>query len=724
MFALDNVEGVVKKVKYLNETSHWGVIEFLKSDGKKFIARGNMGAQQQGYKLRLTGRWVDNERGGGKVYDVSSFQVMPPESKEGIYLFLTSGLFDGFTKTIARELVDTYGDNTLKLLDHNINVILTMKGVGPKRFIKIRDSYQDNKYLQERLLHLINKYKFTFTEALIVINECPENAVDILENAPYSLYKRVGKIPFLRFDQIIMATGIEKHNPHRIREVILYQMRSSYRDGHTLIPLYALRQKVLNYLGVDAYLVDQEISFLLDKRWVFSSEHPRLGTVLQSQWFYSAEKEIANRLGLIMGMPAEKELVFDPEYEGLKGLKSHQRRAVVAPFEHKVSIITGRPGAGKTTLLKTILELLELQNLSVLAVSPTGKAAERLREVTSRECSTIHRALGATHESDEFLFNDLQPLDFDVIVVDETSMLDTTILRALLRATKLTTRIIFIGDVEQLPSVSPGAVFKDMINSGCFAVYWLTEVLRIKGENGKKPTPLIVADKVREGGFTFDLPNDDEWAFYPTSNNQETKKMLINVIDGLKNEGVPYTDVQVFSPVNEDELGVDALNKIVKKSFFPEKSEKMEVGDKVMQLKNNYELDVYNGVVGLIDSISEHEGRVKKDEPVLSAIMSGRRVEFTKKEVYDLVLAFAITGHKSQGSEYPHVIIVLPEHFFSLMDRFWFYTLITRCQKMVHIIGSPKVIQQVVKNKKSHLRQTLLMEKLRQFSPVINIVHK
>tara|TARA_Y100000310_G_scaffold196471_1_gene196538 strand:+ start:3779 stop:5944 length:2166 start_codon:yes stop_codon:yes gene_type:complete len=721
---LDNIEGVVKKVKYLNEKSHWGVIEFLKNDGKKFIARGNMGAQQQGYRLRLAGRWVNNDRGGGQVYDVSSFQVLPPESKEGIYLFLTSGLFDGFTKPISRELVDTYGDNTLKLLDHNPNILLTIKGVGPKRFIRMRDSYMDNKPLQERLFELMNKYKFTFTEALLIVNECPENAVDILENAPYSLYKRVGKIPFLRFDQVIMSMGVDKHDPHRIREVIIYQMRSSHRDGHTLIPLSALKKKVIDYLGIDVYLIDREIHFLLDKRWIFSSSHPRFGTVLQSEWFYSAEKEIANRLGLIMGMPAEKDLVFDPEYEGLAKLKSHQRRAVVAPFEHKVSIITGRPGAGKTTLLRTILELLELQNLSVLAVSPTGKAAERLREVTSRECSTIHRALGATHQSDEFIYNDLQPLDFDVIVIDETSMLDTSILRALLRATKLTSRIIFIGDVEQLPSVSPGAVFRDMINSGCFAVYWLTEVLRIKGKNGVKPTPLIVADAVREGGFPFDLPNDDEWSFYPTSNNKETKSVLADVVNKLKSEKVPYTDVQVFSPVNEDELGVDALNLMVKKSFFPEGKDSMEVGDKVMQLRNNYDLDVYNGVVGLVDFINESKERLRKDEAVMSVSMSGRTVDFTRKDSYDLVLAYAITGHKSQGSEYPHVIIVLPEHFFSMMDRYWFYTLITRCQKKVHIIGNSNVIGEVVRNKKSHLRQTLLMDKLRQFSPVINVVHK
>lgn len=716
-----NIEGTIKKIKFLNEITHWGVIQFIKDDGTKFIAKGKMGPQYPGYKLILSGDWVPNQKGGGHVFDVTGYMVKPPESTEGIFLFLTSGIFKGITVKIAKALVDLYGDKTLKLLDSDINVLLTVKGVGPKLFMKIRDSYEEAKPQQERLFKLINDYKFTFTEALMIISKFPENALVVLEKAPYSMYRKLDKIPFLRFDQVIMAQGCPPSDPQRVRESIHYHMKATYRDGHTLISKFDVIRRASDYLDLDRYQIENELQYLIDKRRVFSQESKH-GTLLQSKWFYTAEKEIANRLSLMMKTPAEKELIFDPNDKRLEKLKSHQLRAVVAPFHNKVSIITGRPGAGKTTLLKTILDTLESQNVSILAVSPTGKASQRLREVTKRDCSTIHRALGATHLSDEFMFNDVKQLDFDVIVVDETSMLETSILRSLLRAIPPTSRLVLIGDVEQLPSVGPGAVYRDLINSGCFAVYWLTEVLRMTSKDGALPTPLHVSNGIRDGIF-YNPPNDNEWAYHPTVNNAQTIDKIKSVINELKKDGVGYEDIQVFSPVNDDELGVGKLNEIVKRCFFENGLLDFEVGDKIMQRENNYELDVFNGDIGIVKEIYATNGKtIKADEPYLLADMSGRRVEFTKKDLYNLSLAYAITGHKSQGSEYPHVLIVIPDNHISLMDRYWLYTLVTRCQAKAHLIGNHNVVVQTIKNKKSHLRQTLLLDKVRKFSPVINMV--
>jgi len=421
--------------------------------------------------------------------------------------------------------------------------------------------------------------------------------------------------------------------------------------------------------------------------------------------------------------PALKELKFDDTNPLLDKLKEHQRRAVVAPFHHKVSIITGRPGAGKTTLLKTMLDILESQNLTVLAVSPTGKAAQRLREVTKRDCSTIHRALGSTHLSDEFVFNDLNSLNYDVFVIDETSMLDTALLRSFLRAIPFTSRIILIGDVEQLPSVGAGATYRDLIDSSRFPVYWLTQVLRITKADGGLPTPLIVADGIRTGNF-ITPPNDDEWAYYPTSSNTQTRDRVVSIINGLQAEGISYHDVQVFSPVNNDEMGVDSMNKMVKKCFFPNGRDDIEVGDKIMQRENNYDIDVFNGDIGVVKEIYENDQKMAPDDPVMLADMSGRIVEYTKKDLYNVTLAYAITGHKSQGSEYPHVVIIMPDHHFSLMDRYWLYTLVTRCQVKVHLVGNEKVIKQTVISRKSHMRKTLLKSQLVKFMPQCNIVLK
>ena len=326
----------------------------------------------------------------------------------------------------------------------------------------------------------------------------------------------------------------------------------------------------------------------------------------------------------------------------------------------------------------------------------------------------------------DFLFNDLRTLDVDVILVDETSMLDTSILKALLRAAAFTTRIVLIGDVEQLPSVGPGAVFRDLIDSKCFAVYWLTQVLRITKADGSLPTPLAVSNGVREGKF-INPPNDDEWAFYPTLNNNQTIEKVREVIANLRAEGVGYNDVQVFAPVNEGDMGVNTLNYVVKQCFYPDGKNEIEVDDKVMQRENNYDLDVYNGDIGIVREIYSETLNAKKrsaDDPVMLAEMGTKLVEYTKKDLYHLTLAYTITGHKSQGSEYPHVIIVIPDNHIMMMDRYWFYTLITRCQKKAHVIGNMKVIQQTVKSRRSHERRTLLMEKLHKFLPQTGIEHK
>ena len=370
-----------------------------------------------------------------------------------------------------------------------------------------------------------------------------------------------------------------------------------------------------------------------------------------------------------------------------------------------------------------MLQLIEEQNLTVLAVSPTGKAAQRLREVTNKDCSTIHRALGATHESDEFIYNDLNPLDVDVIVIDETSMLDTSLLRALLRATPYTARIILIGDVEQLPSVGAGAVYRDLIDSKRFPTYWMTQVLRITKADGSLPTPLHMSNGVREGKW-YDVPNDDEWSYYPTRNNTETMERVRSVIANLQAEGLTEHDIQIFAPMNEDEMGVNKLNTLVKSCFFPNGTHEIESGDKIMQRENNYDLGIYNGDIGVVKEIYDEADRLSQDDPVVRADMTGRMVEFTKREMYHVTLAYAITGHKSQGSEYPHVIIVIPDNHISIMDRFWLYTLITRCQVKAHVVGNDKVIKTTVRSRRSHERKTMLKEQLARFLPMTDKIYK
>lgn len=704
------VFGTVKKVKYHNEINDWAVIELKTQHGDRFIAKGNLGAQLEGYHLEIAGKWVSSPHGGSDQFDAKSYKVSPPSTEEGVFLFLTSGLFKGLSKKIGRSLVDQFGAKALDHLDADINILNLIDGVGPRKFIQIRDSYKETKPQQEKIFALISEYQFSFTEALQIVTAFPKNTLSIVENNPYSVYRGLSKMAFVRFDRIIMSKGYPKDSEFRVREVINHYMKSNHGKGHTVTSQQQLMDNVTKYTRLDRYVVQAQIDFLIQKKrlWPFMLN----GTpVYQMKWLYQCEKEIATRLSRIIETPATKQLVFDESDSRLDKLKEHQRAAIPAPFRHKVSIITGKPGTGKTTLLKTMLDLLEEQNAVVLTCSPTGKASQRLREVTLRHCDTIHRTLGASYESDEFKFDDTNPLECDVLLIDETSMLDTPLTRSILRALPFTCRVVLIGDPDQLPSVNMGAVFRDLINSGTIPVYSLTQVLRITKADGSIPTPLMMAERVLSGLFNS-AANDDEWLYVNTYNNAQSEQALVSLIKKMQSKGLNYHDVQVFSPINDDELGVVRLNEIVKNAFTPGAEQKLLVGDKVIQTVNNYDLDSFNGDVGIVKKI---DPEAVDDEPYMIVDMNGKEKQYGKKDSYQLALAYAISGHKSQGSEYPHIIIMIPDHYYALMDRYWLNTLITRCQKHCTIIGPKGILDKTAQSRISHLRKTLLVQQLRLF---------
>ena len=531
-----------------------------------------------------------------------------------------------------------------------------------------------------------------------------------MERSPYSVYKGVSKIPFVRYDKRIMQKGYPQDSEFRIREVINHYMKSNYGKGHTVTSQAQLIENVCKYTRLDRYVVQAQIDWLLQKKRLWSF---MLGNtpVFQMKWLYQCEKEIATRLSYMMDTPASKELIFDDTDERLSILKEQQRAAVEAPFTHKVSIIKGKPGTGKTTLLRTMLDLLEAQNAVVLTCSPTGKASQRLREVTGRHCDTIHRTLGASYESDEFKFDDTSPLVCDVMLIDETSMLDTPLMRSILRALPFSCRLVLIGDPDQLPSVNMGAVFSNLIDSNTIPVYQLSQVLRITKEDGSIPTPLAMAESVLSGVFASPK-NDDEWLYINTASNVQSEQALLNLIRKMKSKGLSYHDVQVFSPVNDDDLGVNALNRIVKNAFTPGAEEGLLVGDKVIQTQNNYDLNSFNGDVGIVKEI---DVEATGEEPYMVVDMNGKDIEYGKKDAYQLDLAYSISGHKSQGSEYPYTIIMIPDHYYALMDRYWLNTLITRCQKHCTVIGPQGVLDKTALSRISHQRKTLLVQQLRYF---------
>lgn len=704
------VFGTVKKVKYHNELNDWAVIELKTQHGDRFIAKGKLGAQLEGYHLEILGRWVPSPHGGAEQFESSSYKVSPPSTEEGVFLFLTSGLFKGLSKKIGKSLVSKFGAKSLDHLDADINILKLIDGVGPRKFIQIRDSYKETKPQQEKIFTLISEYQFSFTEALQIVTAFPKNTMKTIEQNPYSVYRGMSKIPFVRFDRIIMRKAYPKDSDYRVREVINHYMKTNYGKGHTVTSQAQLMDSVFKYTGLDKYIIQTQINWMIQKKRLWVSYLGNI-PVYQMKWLYQCEKEIATRMYHLMDTPATKQLIFEPTDKRLEILKPQQRLAVEAPFRNKVSIIRGKPGTGKTTLLRTMLDLLEDQNAVVLTCSPTGKASQRLREVTGRHCDTIHRALGASYESDEFKYDDTNPLVCDVLLLDETSMLDTPLMRSTLRALPFTCRIVLIGDPDQLPSVNMGSVFMDLIESNTIPVYQLTQVLRITKADGSIPTPLMMAEKVLTGKFS--PPQDDEeWMYINTQSDAQSEQALVGLIHKMKSNGLSYHDVQVFSPINDSDLGVYSLNRIVKNAFTPGAEQGVLVGDKVIQTENNYELNSFNGDVGVVKTI---DVEAVAEEPYMLVDMNGNDIEYTKKDINQLALAYAISGHKSQGSEYPHIIIMVPDHYYGLMDRYWLNTLITRCQKHCTIIGPKGVLDKTALSKVSHQRKTLLVQQMRQF---------
>jgi exodeoxyribonuclease V alpha subunit len=442
---------------------------------------------------------------------------------------------------------------------------------------------------------------------------------------------------------------------------------------------------------------------------------------LQSSWSHLIEKEIVTRLRKIQETPPEKPLFFDDSDPLLKKLRGDQPSAVQLPFTNKLSFISGTPGSGKTTLLNTILALVEKQNLSILTVSPTGKAAQRLSEVTGRKCLTIHRALGCTHIGDSFTHNDINPLPYDFIVLDETGMVNTSIIRHLLRAIKPSSYLLFVGDAEQLIAIGEGAFFRDALLSKQYPSARLNEVLRIEKKEGQTtlPTSLAVSREVLKGRFN-PPPNDSGWAFFHTTTDEHsleiTKKIILTLKNKLNDTRKLNELIQVISPIRSDTVGVDNLNKVLKPIFNDNHDKKFNLNDKIIQRVNDYDLDVYNGDVGYITSISEDDATAfsgKNKDVHFIAQMGDRTILYPKKSIKDISLAYALTGHQSQGSEYPYVVVIIPQHHYALMDMNWFYTVLTRCKNKVFVVGNINVVKKITRVQNGHRRKTLLCEKMR-----------
>jgi exodeoxyribonuclease V alpha subunit len=687
--------GVVEKITYANEESGFVVAKFQET-GKKGLTTivGNLRALRPGESLKLSGTWVNHSR-FGEQFQVEHSEIAVPETLGGITKYLGSGLIKGIGPQLAERIVEKFGPQTLEVIEKSPERLTAVSGVGPKRIEMITRAWGEQKEIQGVMIFL-QGHGVSPAYSAKIYREYGGQSVEVVKENPYRLAQDIPGIGFLTADRIAQNIGTDLNSPVRARAAILYVLNEVAGDGHVYYPQQELAYKVQQLLRVDLELVMAGMEELSRQRAIMIEEttgprHPRVYLAP----LYAAETGIARRL------------------ERLRDTPSKQKEAVRWATTSKVSVVTGGPGTGKTTLILAVLRIFEQLRSRVVLAAPTGRAAKRMSEAAGAEAKTIHRLLEYSPKRGDFNRNEDDPLEADVIIIDEASMMDTLLMYHLLKAIPAQSHLILFGDVDQLPSVGPGTILKDMIDSHAFTVVRLTEIFRQSQES----TIVLNAHRINRGELpVLKNENQEEGDFYFIE-EEDPVEMVAEIIrlctDRLPQRfGLDSTrEIQVMAPMHRGPIGVANLNAELQKALNPGGSglahggKLFKAGDKVMQISNNYDKDVFNGDLGWITRIDPEDHRMTID-------FDGRSVAYDFSELDEVIPAYAISVHKSQGSEYPAVIVPVSTQHYLLLQRNLLYTAITRAKKLVVLIGTRKALAMAVRNNKPQQRFTFLAERL------------
>jgi exodeoxyribonuclease V alpha subunit len=659
-----------------------------------------------GETVRLRGRWIEDKRFGRQLR-VESYETILPATVEGIEKYLGSGLIEGIGPTFAKRLVSAFGVETLRVIDEQPKRLRSVPGIGKKRAAQIREAWASQRTVQSLMIFL-QGHGVTTSQAVKIYKEYGDAAVAVLRENPYRLADDIAGIAFHSADKIAAKLGIEKDSPARLRAGVLHTLRNAMDDGHVFLPAPALCEEAARLLEAAPEAVSDIMTALVAK-----SELVREGEALFMPTMYAAERGCAQLLKRLIGTPCdpvpiqvENALRWVESTQHIE-LSGEQREAIRKGVQSKVLVITGGPGTGKTTVIKSLLAILEKKGLSFLLAAPTGRAAKRMEEATGRDARTLHRLLEFSPQKGGFNRDENNPVDTDLLVVDEASMVDEMLMHSLLKALPPFARLVLVGDVDQLPSVGSGNVLLDIIASQAVPVVRLKVVFRQAELSGI----ISNAHLINEGKY----PVFNEQDFFLIERHDPVRA-LETIIELMVKRmpskfGLdPLRDIQVLAPMRRGDAGVIRLNEALQEALNPNGEpvprRNLRKGDKVMQLKNNYELDVYNGDVGIITLVDPESNE-------LEVSFEDRRVLYSFEEADNLALAYAATVHKSQGSEYPAVVLsFLPQHYM-MLHRNVLYTAVTRGKRLVVVVGDAKSIGMAVRNCQIARRHTRLSERLR-----------
>jgi exodeoxyribonuclease V alpha subunit len=723
---METIYGYLERITYFNEDTQF-IVAKLKEKGKQELTTivGNLAGINPGESLKVDGRWVRNNK-FGEQFQVERCESIVPATVNGIEKYLGSGLIKGIGPVMAKRIVREFGLETLEVIENRPQELSRVEGIGSVRIAMIKKAWDEQKEIKEIIIFL-QGHGISAGFSAKIFKKYGKASIETVKENPYRLAADIHGIGFATADRIAQSMGMDPNSVIRAAEGIIYVLNELINEGHVFYPYEPLIDRAAEMLKTDREIAVKAMAKLFEeKRVILEDINQPTGEWQSNQKavylppFHTAETGLAEMLlSLNAGLPAVQPA--DPskavswiEKKLSTRLAEKQKEAVSLSAKSKVLIITGGPGTGKTTIIKAILNIFQTMGLRVLQAAPTGRAAKRMQEATGHEARTIHRLLEYSYQSRGFQRNRERPLEADVVIVDEASMIDTILMYHLVKAIPRQAALIMVGDVNQLPSVGPGNVLRDIIDSGRFQVVTLTEIFRQAGES------LIVlnAHRINQGEFPFTAgPRAGEPADFYFVTEDDPEKAL-NKILKLCKERIPgyfgyhpINDVQVLTPMHRGEVGVENLNARLQELLNPggikvvRGYRAFKVMDKVMQVVNNYHKEVFNGDIGFISSISQEDQEIKVD-------FDGRTVTYDFSELDELVVAYAISIHKSQGSEYPAVVIPVMTQHYMLLQRNLIYTGVTRGKKLVILVGSRKALAIAIKNDKPQKRYTRLKERL------------
>ena len=719
------LEGQIERITYFSEETGFTVARLrVRGSSDPITVVGNLIAPTPGEILMLKGSWLNHPK-FGRQFKIESHRTKVPASVDGIRRYLGSRLIKGIGPVMASRIVKRFGKETLEVIEHRIGELEKVEGIGRKRIEMIERAWSEQKEIREVMIFL-QEYEIGTQYATKIFKRYGRDSISVITKNPYRLATEIIGIGFLTADKIARKIGFEKNAPIRSEAGILYVMQKFTEEGHVYYPYDLLIEKCREILEVEREIIVNAFGTIaFEKRIVLEDLNQSLEgfqanhKAVYLQPLYRSETGIARYLARLISAPKKVRKI-----DGKKAIAWIQKRihltlaakqveAVERAISEKIMVITGGPGTGKTTIINAVIKIYQQVGAKIHLAAPTGRAAKRMSETTLYPAKTIHRMLEFSPKKWRFLRDQDHPLDVDVLILDEVSMIDTTLMYNLLKGIPSRATLIMVGDANQLPSVGPGNVLKDTIRSGAVAVVELKEIFR----QAKESQIIVNAHMINQGvipKLKRDRGAHEDFFFI----SQEDPEQVLKIITDLVCERIPrrfqldsVDDIQVLSPMHKGNVGTENLNNKLQEVLNPSKEElswggkRFRPKDKVMQIRNNYEKEVFNGDIGRLMSIDPENQQV-----IVS--FDGVLVPYDYSELDEIVLAYAISVHKSQGSEYRAVVIpVLSQHYI-LLQRNLIYTAVTRGKDLVVMVGSRKALSMGVKNDRTMRRYTYLSKRL------------